>query len=65
LPGIDIADVGRVNLNENQSPPELAQCLRSVVARHPEYVERMLGLPAAQHFWSAAQRTGMAEKLAN
>ena len=65
LPGVDLTDVGRVNLNENQSPPELAQRLRSVVARHPEYVERMLELPAVRHFWSAAQRAGLADRAAN
>jgi hypothetical protein len=65
LPGVAIADVGRINLNEHQSPPELAQRLRSVVARHPEYVERMLELPAVRHFWSAAQRAGMADQVAN
>jgi hypothetical protein len=65
LPGIDIPDIGRVNLNENQSPPELAQRLRSVVARNPEYVRRMLDLPAVRHFWSAAQRADMAGVAAN
>jgi len=65
LPGIDIVDVGRVNLNENQSPPELAQRLQSALTRNPEYVQRMLELPAARHFWSDAQRAGMADKAAN
>lgn len=61
LPGIDIADIGRVNLNENQSPPELAQRLRSVVARNPEYIRRMLDLPAVRHFWSAVQRAKLTD----
>ena len=60
MPGIEIADVGRVNLNENQSPPELAQRLQSALARNPEYVQRMLELPAARHFWSDAQRAAIA-----
>jgi hypothetical protein len=60
LPGIEIADVGRVNLNENQSPPELAQRLQSALTRNPEYVHRMLELPAARHFWSDAQRAAIA-----
>jgi len=60
LPGTGVADVGRANLNEDQSPPELAQRLRNVLARNPEYISRMLDLPAVRHFWSAAQRADMA-----
>jgi hypothetical protein len=59
LPKAGIAQVGRVNLNENQSPPELAQRLRSALARNPEYISRMFELPAAQHFWSDAQRDAL------
>ena len=65
LPGIDIADVGRVKLNENQSPPELAQRLQTALTQNPEYVQRMFELPAARHFWSEAQRARISDKAAN
>ena len=65
LPGIDIVDVGRVNLNENQSPPELAQRLQTALTQNPEYVQRMFELPAARHFWSEAQRARISDKAAN
>jgi len=62
LPAAGIADVGRANPNDNQAPPELAERLRCAVRRNPDYVHRMLGLPAVRHFWTDAQRQAMAAR---
>ena len=62
LPTAGVADVGRANQNDHQAPPELAERLRSAVRRHPDYVHRMMNLPAVRHFWSDAQRQAMAAR---
>jgi hypothetical protein len=37
--------------------------LQSALTRNPEYVQRMLELPAARHYWSDAQRAAIAARL--
>jgi len=62
LPTAGVAGVGRANQNDHQAPPELAERLRSAVKRSPDYVHRMMNLPAVRHFWSDAQRQAMAAR---
>ena len=59
LPGIDVPAVRRVNENDVQAPPVLAERLKAFVRTQPEYVDRMLDLPAARHFWTPAQRAAL------
>lgn len=62
LPEAGVPDVRRLNQNDAQAPPELADRLREAIARRPDYVDRMLDLPASRYFWSERQRAAMRER---
>ena len=54
-----VPDVQRENLNSTKAPSELGERLKAVIATRPDYVDRVLDLPAVRHFWSDAQRARM------
>ena len=54
-----LPQIGRVNENDAQAPPELAARLRAFVRTQPAYVDRMLALPASRHLWTDAQRDAL------
>jgi hypothetical protein len=54
-----VPDVRRENLNSTKAPSELGERLKAAIATRPDYVDRVLDLPAVRHFWSDAQRARM------
>ena len=54
-----VPDVQRENLNSVKAPSELGERLKAIIATRPDYVDRLLDLPAVRHFWSDAQRARM------
>jgi hypothetical protein len=51
--------VRRENSNTGKAPSQLGERLRLAIAKRPDYVDRMLDLPAVRHFWNDAQRARM------
>ena len=54
-----VPDVRRENLNNLKAPSELGERLKLAIAARPDYVDRVLDLPAVRHFWNDAQRARM------
>jgi hypothetical protein len=54
-----VPDVQRENLNSVKAPSELGERLKAIIATRPDYVDRLLDLPAVRHFWNDAQRARM------
>ena len=54
-----VPDVRRENLNNVKAPSELGERLKMAIAARPDYVDRVLDLPAVRHFWNDAQRARM------
>jgi hypothetical protein len=54
-----VPDVRRENSNTGKVPSELGERLKAAIATRPDYVDRVLDLPAVRHFWSDAQRARM------
>ena len=54
-----VPEVRRENLNSVKAPSELGERLKAIIATRPDYVDRVLDLPAVRHFWSDAQRARM------
>ena len=52
-------EVRRENSNTGKAPSELGERLKLAIAARPDYVDRVLDLPAVRHFWSDAQRARM------
>jgi hypothetical protein len=58
----DVPEVARLNLNAEQAQPVLPERLRAEIRRRPDYVDRLLRLPAAMHFWDEAQRRAIRDR---
>jgi hypothetical protein len=54
-----VPEVRRENSNTGKAPSELGERLKAAIATRPDYVDRVLDLPAVRHFWSDAQRARM------
>jgi hypothetical protein len=54
-----VPEVRRENSNTGKAPSELGDRLKLAIAARPDYVDRVLDLPAVRHFWSDAQRARM------
>ncbi len=60
--GVSLGPLQRENQNESQAAPGVYERLRSAIRSRPDYVERMMALPASRAFFTPAQRSALTDR---
>ncbi len=60
--GVPLVPLQRENQNESQAAPGVYERLKSAIRSRPDYVERMMALPASRVFFTSAQRAALTDR---